>query len=183
MPKIPTALRVVLGITVLDTSYLSWRYLVLRSHVVTPGTGLCSWTAGIDCDKVLMTPQARAFWVPNAILGFGFYFGCLLWLELGLRLAPAYRHHVMRTLTVWLGVAFLFTLVFWWLLLHLPALCPFCPWNHVLSTIALVLVWRELRSCEAPNEKIAYGPLVRLVAICVGQFALWLVLWATLHGK
>jgi uncharacterized membrane protein len=104
-------LSVVLIVTALDTVYLSWRFTALYAGWVTPGTGLCSWTAGIDCDKVLTTPEARAFVVPNAILGLGFYTGALWWWWfLGRRLGPAYRPHLVRSLAFWLGVASLMTL-------------------------------------------------------------------------
>lgn len=181
--RIEAALRATLALTVLDTAYLSWRYLALRAGWVTPGTGLCSWTEGIDCDAVLMTPQARAFWVPNALLGLGFYLGCALWLELGRRLPPVYRHHVVRTLAFWLAVGFAFTLRFWWLLVHLSHLCPFCPWNHVLSLVALVLSVKLWRAEQPPTHRASWRPLVALVAVCVGQFFTWLVLWGIFHGK
>jgi uncharacterized membrane protein len=91
-------LSAALILNVLNTGYLSWRYIALHAGWVTPGTGLCSWTAGIDCDRVLMTPQARAFWFPNALLGFGFSLGCLVWWMAGTRLGPAYRRHIIRSL-------------------------------------------------------------------------------------
>lgn len=76
-----------------------------------PGTGLCSWSAS---DIVLQTREARAFYVPNAILGLGCYSACLWWWLLGRRLPSAYERHVMGALAVWLGIASLFTLWFWW---------------------------------------------------------------------
>ena len=51
-------LSIVLVITALDTIYLSWRFTALFAGWVVPGTGLCSWSEGIDCDKVLVTPEA-----------------------------------------------------------------------------------------------------------------------------
>ena len=63
-----------LGLTLLDSGYLSWRYLALRLGIATPGTSLCSWSAFVDCDRVLVTPEANAFFVPNA---WGFYLCCL----------------------------------------------------------------------------------------------------------
>src|SRR5690349_15323831 len=98
MPKLPAPfshkrhrnlgrlLTIVLVITVLDTAYLSWRFIALHAGWVISGTGICSWSAHIDCDKVLLSPQARAFYVPNAILGFGNFCGCLLWWTVGSRL-------------------------------------------------------------------------------------------------
>ena len=171
-------LTVALVIASLDTFYLSWRYLALHAAWVTPGTGLCSWTDGIDCDQVLLTPQARAFYVPNALLGFGFFFGCLLWWQWGKRRLDArLRHHLVRTLAFWLVVATLFTLRFWQLLLGLSHLCPFCPWNHLMTWIALgasLAVWRRT---PRPSEPAPTAPLVGHVAVCVGQFVLWLALW------
>jgi uncharacterized membrane protein len=163
-------LSVVLIVTALDTAYLSWRFTALYAGWVTPGTGLCSWTAGIDCDKVLATPQARAFVVPNAILGMGFYTGCLWWWFLGRRLGPAYRPHLVRSLAVWLGVASLMTLRFWWLLIHLDALCPFCPWNHVLTYVALFLAVRVWLLTPHPPRHEPLRPLLWLVALCVAWF-------------
>lgn len=172
------ALVIVLALAVLDCVYLSWRFLALKADLVAVGTGLCSWTPGIDCDQVLSTPEARAFFVPNALLGFGFFFGSFVWWTVGARvLGPAYRHHLLRTLAFWLGVATLFTLRFWWLLLHLDYFCPFCPWNHLLTWIAFGLSFALWRRTPAPEANAPVRPLALHVAGCVGQFFLWLGLW------
>jgi uncharacterized membrane protein len=164
-------------LAVVNTAYLSWRHLALQAGRVAPGTGICSWTEGIDCDKVLLTRQARAFYFPNALLGFGFWLGCLVWWEAGRRLGPDYRHHVLRTLAFWLAVAALFTLRFFWLLIHLDALCPLCPWNHLLVYAALALSFALWRRARAPAGRRPHAPLVLLVVFCVSQFWLWLSLW------
>ena len=170
-------LSVVLVIAAADTVYLSWRFTALYAGWVVPGTGLCSWGEGVDCDKVLRTPEARAFVVPNAILGAGFYTGALWWWFLGRRLGPAYRPHLVRSLAVWLGVASLVTLVFWRLLVRLEALCPFCPWNHVLTYVALYLAVRLWRLTPHPAHHQPLRPLLRLVALCVVWFWAWQGLW------
>lgn len=166
-PPISTASRALtaaLAVAVLDCVYLSWRYLALHgapSPWVTPHTGLCSWSAGIDCDVVLMTAAARAFYVPNATLGLGFFAGAAYWWLAGVRRYPAHRVHLARTLAFWLGVASLFTLRFWWLLVRLPALCPFCPWNHLFTYVAFaaaVIVWRA-----SSRDEGAYPPWQQLV--------------------
>ncbi len=174
--RLESLLKIVLLLAVVNTGYLSWRYLALSEGIAAPGTGICSLTEGVDCDKVLSTPEARAFYVPNALLGFGFFFGCLLWLVAGLKLGDAYRHHVVRTLAVWLIVATFFTFRFFWLLVHLPALCPLCPFNHLLTyaaTVSAVLLWRTTPAAE----KVSAKPLIVLVSVCVAQFFLWLVVW------
>jgi uncharacterized membrane protein len=170
-------LTLVLVVAVLDTTYLSWRFTALYAGWVTPGTGLCSWSAHIDCDKVLTTPWARAFVVPNAILGLGFYSGALLWWLAGRRLELAYRPHLVRSLAVWLGVASLVTLWFWHLLLGLDALCPVCPWNHVLTYIALGLAVRIWQLTPHPPHHAPLAPLLRLVAVCVVWFWAWQAAW------
>lgn len=164
-------------LAVVNTGYLSWRYLALSEGLVAPGTGICSVSEKIDCDKVLSTPEARAFYVPNAVLGFGFFFGCLLWLVIGFRLEKSYHHHIVRTLAVWLIVATFFTFRFFWLLVQLPALCPLCPWNHFLTYAAAVLAVVIWRRTPRGTEKISAKPLIILVLICVAQFFLWLVVW------
>ena len=176
-------LTVVLFLTVLNTAYLSWRYLALHSGLVMMGTGICSWSATIDCDKVLITPEARAFYVPNAILAFGFFFGCLVWWLGGRSLGEPYRHHIVRTLAVWLAVATIFTFRFFWLLIHLDALCPLCPWNHLLTYVALAIALMIWRSTERPTERGPVAPLLVLVFICVGQFFLWQLFWMFAHSK
>jgi uncharacterized membrane protein len=172
-----------LALNLFNTAYLSWRYIALHAGWVTPGTGLCSWTQGIDCDRVLATPQARAFWVPNALLGLGFSLGCLIWWVAGKRLGEAYRYHLVRTLVFWLGVSSLMTLWFWWLLFHLDALCPFCPWHHVLTYVSLGAAWTVWRSTPLPAVHAPVRPLVILVGVCVIQFPLWLVGWAIAFSR
>jgi len=170
-------LGLVLVITVLDTAYLSWRFIALHSGWVTPGTGICSWSAAVDCDRVLMTQEARAFYVPNGLLGFGFFFGCMIWWIIGRRLGEPYRHHIIRTLAFWLAIATLFTLRFFWLLVHLDAFCPFCPWNHVLTYVGLILALTIWRRTPRPQESAPLMPLIWLVCLCVAQFFLWQVVW------
>jgi uncharacterized membrane protein len=175
--RLERALGIVLLIAAADTIYLSWRFAALFFGWVEPGTGICSWTQGIDCDRVLKTPEARAFVVPNAILGLGFYTGAAIWWFRGRRLGEEYRRHLVRTLAVWLGVASFFTFWFWWLLLHLPALCPFCPWNHVLTYLALVLAVLIQKRTPRPRAHPPWPAILRLVALCVLWFFSWQGLW------
>lgn len=175
--RLESCLTVVLVLTTLNTLYLAWRFTALFAGWATPGTGICSWTAGIDCDKVLQTPQARAFVVPNAILGFGFFSGTLIWWLAGRKLHQAHQHHLIRTLAFWLGIASLFTFVFWTLLLRLSALCPFCPWNHVLTYVAFVLAILIWRVTPKSNEKVSVRPILLLVLVCVVWFWLWQGSW------
>ena len=170
-------LLVALALAVLNTGYLSWRFVALHAGWVAPGTGICSWTETVDCDKVLITTEARAFYVPNALLGFGFFFGCLLWWTLGNRLGAVYRYHIARTLVVWLVIATLFTFRFFWLLVHLDAFCPLCPWNHLLTYIALVAAFLIWRATPRPTERVSIKPLVLLVGPCVSQFFLLNLIW------
>jgi uncharacterized membrane protein len=170
-------LKLTLLLVVINTAYLSWRYLALEANLVEKGSGICSLTEFVDCDQVLTTPQARAFYVPNAVLGFGFFFGCFLWLMIGLRLDQKYHYHLIRTLVFWLFIATFFTFRFIWLLIHLPNLCPLCPWNHLLTYLALIFAFLLWRRTPHNPEKIEARPLVLLVTLCVGQFFLWLGLW------
>jgi uncharacterized membrane protein len=167
------ALALSLTVAVLDCVYLSWRYLALHgspSPWVEAHTGLCSWTAGIDCDRVLITPEARAFFVPNATLGLGFFLGAAYWWFVGNKRFPEHRVHLARTLAFWLGVATLLTARFWWLLVHLDALCPFCPWNHVFTYIAFAAalrVWRDEKHAHAGP----HAPWQRLVPHVLASIA------------
>lgn len=175
-------LTAVLVVAACDTVYLTWRFSALYAGWVVPGTGVCSWSAGVDCDKVLQTPEARAFVVPNAVLGLGFYTGALLWWAAGRRLGPAYRPHLVRSLAVWLGVASLLTLWFWRLLLGLDARCPFCPWNHIMTYAALYLAVRIWRLSPHPQHHQPLRPLLRLVAVCVAWFWVWQRAWFLAEG-
>ncbi len=171
-------MSVLSALTVIDLAYLSWRYLALKAGLVIPGTGLCSWSKGIDCDVVLRTPEARAFFVPNALLGLGFYVGCFIVWRWGWRLGPASHRRVAGLIVIALGAAALITFRLFWLLFHLPALCPFCPWNHLLSYGMLgcaVVLWRR----AAPTARaLSWAPLVRIIGVAVAQFFAWLLLWA-----
>ena len=177
-----TVLVTALILATINTAYLSWRFLALHAGLVTPGSGFCSITAYIDCDQVLMTPQARAFYVPNALLGFAFFLGCCLWWRQGTRLGPQYRRRITRTLAFWLGVSCLATFWFFWLLVRLPNLCPLCPWNHLLNYVAFGAAVRLTRTTPGPEADLAPGPLALLVVSCVGLFTLiqlgWIFLWS-----
>lgn len=166
-----------LAFATLDSGYLTWRYFALRLALVRPGTGICSWTTFIDCDRVLFAPQANAFYVPNALLGFAFYVGCLIWWRIGTRLGADYRFHIIRTLTFWLAVASLFTLRFFWLLAHLPNFCPICPLNHFATYIALGAAFTLFRQTAHGATRIRWRPVILLVAVCVGLFTLLQLLW------
>lgn len=170
-------LTTILIIAALDTIYLGWRFTALFAGWVTPGTSICSWSTWIDCDKVLQTPQARAFIVPNAILAIGFYTGALIWWLVGRRLGEGYRHHLVRTLACWLGVASLLTFRFWSLLLSLDYLCPFCPWNHILTYVAFFLAIRIWQLTPRPSRHQPLRPLLMLVAVCVIWFWAWQAGW------
>ncbi len=179
------ALAVALTVAVLDCVYLAWRYTALHgapSPWVEAHTGLCSWTVGIDCDRVLVTPEARAFWVPNATLGLGFFAGAAHWWFVGVRKYPEHRVHLARTLAFWLGVATLITFRFWWLLVHLPALCPFCPWNHVFTYVAFgaaLAVWRDLAARET-HPHPPWQALVPHVLTSIAPLVVVNALWWTL---
>lgn len=155
--------------------------MAFRGGLVEKGTGICSWTRGIDCDKVLSTPEARAFYVPNAILGFGFFFGCLLWWILGRRMGDEYLYVISGLLAFWLFVASIFTFYFFRLLIHLEVLCPFCPWNHLLTYISFILSFLVFKGAPKPNNKLAKGPLIKLICLCVGQFFFWQLAWIIAH--
>ena len=95
---------------------------------------------------------------------------------------PEHRPFMDKVLAFWLGVATLFTAYFWWLLVHLDHLCPFCPWNHLWTWVAFgsaAVVWRRGRAGEvSPPASVLWPP----VAICVGQFVFWQLAWVTLQG-
>lgn len=166
-----------------NTAYLSWRFLALRSGAVVPGTGICSLTTFVDCDQVLLRPEARAFYVPNALLGFGFFAGCFLWWHLGSRLGPEYQHHLKRTLAFWLGVSCVATFWFFWLLMHLPNLCPLCPWNHLLTYIAFVAALRLAAREPRPAQHPRATKLALLVVGCVSFFIVIQLCWALAFFK
>lgn len=170
-------------LAVANTAYLSWRFLALRAGVVAPGTSICSLTAYVDCDQVLLRPEARAFYIPNALLGFGFFTGCVLWWLLGARLGPEYRRHLLMALSFWLGVSCIATLWFFWLLVHLPHLCPLCPWNHAWNYVAFAAAVRLARREARPSQRPSPMRLGLLVAVCVGLFIVVQVCWAVAFFK
>ena len=89
--------------------------------------------------------------------------------------APLWGEHADR---VWTSVLFCAAVVgVWYLLLGLPFLCPFCPWNHVLTYVALVLAVRIWRLTPHPPHHEPLTPLLGLVAVCVGWFWAWQAAW------
>lgn len=183
-----------LSVGVLDCVYLSWRYLAVHIGWDELGTGLCSWSQGVDCDKVLLTPEANAFFVPNALLGLGFFGGVALWWFIGRRILGArLRRALLAMVIFWLSLATLFTFYFFYLLVQLPALCPFCPWNHVFTYVALAGALSLWRSGWARTDDAAASPwfdfkdrrYIALVLACVSWFvacqAVWLLYFSALH--
>lgn len=181
-------LAISLIVAVVDCVYLSWRFLALHGSPrswVEPHTGLCSWSARIDCDVVLVSPEARAFFVPNATLGLGFFVGAAYWWLAGARRHPAHRAHLATTLAFWMGVASLFTLRFWALLVRLPALCPFCPWNHLFTYVAfgaalgLARVERRAAASARPPVRELVPHVARSIAPLFAIQAAWWALVAS----
>lgn len=140
-------LGLALALATVNTAYLTWRYLAVRHGWSPPGSGLCSWTAWIDCDRVLQSAEARFFFVPNAVLGLGFFGGCG-WFWLGARAATGTRRVMaLRWLANGLAVGALASLWFLYLMTRLDALCPLCPWNHLLAFVA---AWAARRALLLP---------------------------------
>ncbi len=177
------------ALAVLDCVYVTWRYLVLHAGLAAPRTGLCSlsreafllFEQGVDCDPVLLSPQARAFYVPNATLGLGFFLGCaVFWARC--RRDPATRAAAVALLRPWLLLATAFTFYFYSLLVHLPTLCPVCPWNHLLTWVmaaAVIAMGREVRPVGLVDAvRVARAGVVPGVAIFVGAQMLWAVPWS-----
>jgi uncharacterized membrane protein len=160
-----------------DSTYLTWRYVALRLAVVVPGSSICSWTTHIDCDRVLLSPEANALFVPNALLGSAFYIGCLIWWGVGKRLGPSYQFYIVITLTFWLGVASIGTLYFFWLLVQLSYFCPVCPLNHLATYAALAFAIVHLGKTPTAGKPIKVQPLCYLVLICVLFFVSLQLLW------
>jgi uncharacterized membrane protein len=129
-------LGLALALATANTAYLTWRYLAVRHGWSAPGSGLCSWTEWVDCDRVLQSAEARWFVVPNAVLGFGFFGGS--WL--GWRGVQATTGATRAVGCAWLAralvVGALASLWFVYLMTRLDALCPLCPWNHALAFVA-----------------------------------------------
>jgi len=129
-----------------NTAYLTWRYLAVRHGWSAPGTGLCSWTAWVDCDRVLQSAEARWFFVPNAVLGLGFFGGCWLFWRGTRATAAATRTLALQWLAHALALGALASLWFLYLMTRLDALCPLCPWNHALAFAA---AWAARRTATA----------------------------------
>ncbi len=170
-------ITIALVLAVLNTGYLAWRYLNLKAGCAQPGTGLCSLTKFVDCDQVLSTREARAFFVPNALLGHGFFVGALIFWLGGQRLGPDHRRLVLRTLRFWLNVATVMTLWFFFLLVQLPHLCPLCPWNHLLTWIATGAAWVALRQTDEPRAALRPAAIVTLVLVSVAPLFAFLGAW------
>jgi uncharacterized membrane protein len=183
-PSLERVFAILLLAAVLNAGILSVRYTQLRRFGAPVGTGICSFTDKVDCDKVLVTPQARAFFVPNAYLGLSFFLGCAIFWFRGKRLPSEYKIYLNHILLYLLGLGILFTLVFWWLLLHLPALCPLCPWNHLLIYLLFGCMWKLIKMDLAQNisPKLSFQillkePIVRLAVISVSPFVLIHLIW------
>lgn len=180
MPRPAAWLTTALALGCANTAYLSWRYLAVRHGWAEPGTGLCSWTTHVDCDRVLQSAQARAFWVPNALLGLAFYLPCLAgWLHAGRR-GEAARAWALDVLTVLLGSASALALGFLALMAQLDALCPLCPWNHLLTWVAFGAALRARSKLPPGAPRTA---LRGTVTWCAGLGLAILAAWALTSGR
>lgn len=139
-------LGLALALATANTAFLTWRYLAVRHGWATPGTGICSWTAWVDCDRVLQSAEARWFFVPNAVLGLGFFGGCWLgWRGVRATTGATFAAGCALLANV-LAVGALASLWFLYLMTRLDALCPLCPWNHLLAFVA---AWAARRAAVA----------------------------------
>ena len=184
MNRTQTLLIILLALAALNAGYLTYRY-ILVNHVDPSlvGTSICSFTDTIDCDKVLSTPQARAFIVPNAILGLAFHIGCLVWAFVGYRLEQKYWRMVGQILRGMLLMGAGFTFVFWFLLLNLSVFCVLCPVNHFLIYLSLLAVHllvkkRDTEVLEGPKGKVWV-----LAAVCVALFFVFQLIWLLVWGN
>jgi uncharacterized membrane protein len=176
-------LGLALALATANTAYLTWRYLAVRHGWSAPGSGLCSWTAWVDCDRVLQSAEARWFFVPNAVLGLGFFGGCWLFWR-GMQATAGTTRAVG---CVWLAralvVGALASLWFVYLMTRLDALCPLCPWNHALAFVAAwaaCFVTRHARdearggaSDERPDRARLRRLAVRSTLFGVAVVAVW----------
>ncbi len=170
-------------IAMLDTAYLTQRYVRLREGLVASGTGLCSLTDHIDCDPVLLSPEARAFFVPNAILGLGFFVGAVVFLVAMRTNHPEARRTTALWLAIGLGIASLVTLRFFALLVRLPTLCPVCPWNHVLTYVGFVAALVLYQRARDEGERPSVAFLISLVAGAALPFVVFTSTWWALSGR
>lgn len=169
-------LMLALVVGAINSGYLGWRYIALHAGLEAPGTGLCSWSRFVDCDRVLLTPEANAFVVPNALLGFGLFAAALLWWVLGRRFGPAYQPALTRTLSAVFALAAVLTLYFFRLLAGLDHFCPLCPINHVLVWTAFGASLRLVRTMPR-NSAAPVRPLLLLGGACAVLYACILGAW------
>lgn len=180
MPRPAAWLTTALVLACANTTYLSWRYLAVRHGWAETGTGLCSWTRNVDCDRVLQSTQARAFWVPNALLGLAFHLSCLaIWLQ-ACRYGQSARAWALDVLTVLLGSASGLALGFLALMAQLEALCPLCPWNHLLTWVAF---GAALRARSKLPQDTPRTPLRGTATWCAGFGLAILSAWALASGR
>lgn len=180
MPRPAAWLTTALALACANTAYLSWRYLAVRHGWAEPGTGWCSWTAHVDCDLVLQSKEARALWVPNALLGLSFFGPCLAgWLQ-ACRRGAAARAWALDVLTVLLGFASVVTLGFLALMARLDALCPLCPWNHLLTWVAFGAALRARSRLPQGTPRTA---LRGTVACCAALGLAVLATWALASAR
>lgn len=171
---------ILLALAVLNAGYLTWRFLLVQQDPGQIGHSLCSFTETIDCDKVLSSPPARAFYVPNAILGLGFLLGCLLWVVMVRRLSDAYRRPALKVLRAMLLLGTAFTFIFWYLLLNLDVFCVLCPVNHISIYLALILCQRALMEWPETDGEFEPQRLWRLAGLSIGVFLGLQIAWYVL---
>ncbi|MCB9232952.1 MAG: hypothetical protein H6581_14910 [Bacteroidia bacterium] len=177
MPRYLTLLKIVLALATLNAAYLCWRFILVHEDPSAVGTSLCSFTETIDCDKVLSTPQARAFFFPNATLGFGFLLASLIGLWLTFMMERQYWRPLLKFLQKMLILGAGTTLIFWYLLLNLPVFCVLCPVNHISIYLALILVTLMLKDIQIETDRVDRTRFLRIIGLCAAVFFTVQLIW------
>lgn len=151
---------------ILLSLYLSLRHAQLVTKQAKAGTGLCSFSAELDCDSVLLTPQALTFGIPNSVFALLLYSNLLLcglitWYLQG----NLWRWYVRIGLIVDIAAVLVSVYFAYVLLTRMPSKCVFCTALQACSLIALGAYLGLLRSTSEVIPNPREWPLAGLVVL------------------
>ncbi len=132
-----------IGLGLVISCYLLFRYFALRANPAIQGTGFCSTVLKMDCDSSLLSDMSRQFGIPVAGWGVVFFSTLASLLILGHMLGPSFDPEaalaaLMLALAGACGSVALVAIM----ATGRAPFCPLCMAIHVINLALIFALWR-----------------------------------------